>query len=135
MAIHTPADECHRARIERSEVGQPAPKDRVDLLREVIQGQSGASLQPPGHCLAADIGQLLRGHGRQEPREVLLPFLVVSLQLPQYRQAVGKGWNTKRRHAQPGRADTLLTDARGRAVVFGSGEPSGLTSTLPGVLT
>src|SRR5674536_252715 len=48
---------------------------------------------------------------------------------------VGKGWNTKRRHAQPGRADTLLTDARDRAVVFGSGEPSGLTSTLPGVLT
>ena len=48
---------------------------------------------------------------------------------------VGKGWNTKRRHAQPGRADTLLTDARGRAVVFGSGEPSGLTSTLPGGLT
>src|SRR5664280_1132388 len=48
---------------------------------------------------------------------------------------VGKGWNTNRRHAQPGRADTLLTDARGRAVVFGSGEPSGLTSTLPGVLT
>ena len=60
-------------------LGQPAPKDRVDLLCEVIQGQSGASLQPPGHCLAADIGQLLRGHGRQEPREVLLPFLVVSL--------------------------------------------------------
>src|SRR5674536_402337 len=45
---------------------------------------------------------------------------------------VGKGWNTKRRHAQPGRADTLPTHARGRAVVFGSGEPSGLTSTLPG---
>ena len=36
---------------------------------------------------------------------------------------VGKGWNTKRRHAQPGRDDTLLVDARGRAVVFGSGEP------------
>jgi len=47
---------------------------------------------------------------------------------------VGKGWNTKRRHAQPGRDDTLLVDARGRAVVFGSGEPSGLSSTLPGVL-
>jgi hypothetical protein len=31
---------------------------------------------------------------------------------------VGKEWNTKRRHAQPGRADTLLTDARGRAVVL-----------------
>src|SRR5659263_378857 len=25
---------------------------------------------------------------------------------------VGKGWNTKRRHAQPGRADTLLTGLR-----------------------
>jgi transposase len=47
---------------------------------------------------------------------------------------VAKGWNTKRRHAQPGRADTLLTDVRGRAVVFGSGEPSGLAATLPGVL-
>ena len=48
---------------------------------------------------------------------------------------VAKGWNTKRRHAQPGRDDTLLVDARGRAVVFGSGEPSGLVSTLPAVLS
>ena len=48
---------------------------------------------------------------------------------------VAKGWNTKRRHAQPGRDDTLVVDARGRAVVFGSGEPTGLSSTLPGVLT
>ena len=42
---------------------------------------------------------------------------------------VGKGWNTKRRHAEPGRDDTLLVDARGRAVVFGSGEPTGLSTT------
>ena len=48
---------------------------------------------------------------------------------------VAKGWNTKRRHAQPGRDDTMLVDARGRAVVFGSGEPTGLSSTLPAVLT
>ena len=48
---------------------------------------------------------------------------------------VGKGWNTKRRHAGPGRDDTLVVDARGRAVVFGSGEPTGLSATLPGVLT
>ncbi len=47
---------------------------------------------------------------------------------------VAKGWNTKRRHAQPGRDDTHLVDARGRAVVFASGEPTGLSSTLPGVL-
>jgi len=47
---------------------------------------------------------------------------------------VAKGWNTKRRHAQPGRDDTLLVDARGRAVVFGTGEPTGRASTLPPVL-
>ena len=29
-----------------------------------------------------------------------------------------KGWNTKRRHAQPGRADTMVTDYHGRAVCF-----------------
>ena len=46
-----------------------------------------------------------------------------------------KGWNTKRRHAQPGIEDTFLVDARGRAVVFGSGEPTSLASTLPGVMT
>ncbi len=48
---------------------------------------------------------------------------------------VKKGWNTKRRHAEPGRDDTLVVDARGRAVVFASAEPTGLSSTLPGVLT
>jgi hypothetical protein len=47
---------------------------------------------------------------------------------------VAKGWNTKRRHAEAGRDDTLLVDARGRAVVFSSAEPTGLSSTLPGVL-
>src|SRR5450759_2518525 len=49
-------------------------------------------------------------------------------------QPVAKGWNTKRRHAQPGRDDTLVVDARGRAVFFGSGEPTGLSSNLGGVL-
>ncbi len=47
---------------------------------------------------------------------------------------VGKGWNTKRRCAQPGRDDTLVTDYHGRAVCFASGEPSGLSVTLPGAL-
>jgi len=46
----------------------------------------------------------------------------------------GKGWNTKRRHAQPGRADTVVTDYHGRAVAFATGEPSGLAATLPPVL-
>ena len=47
---------------------------------------------------------------------------------------VPKGWNTKRRHAQPGRADTMITDYQGRAVAFATGEPSGLSATLPPVL-
>jgi len=47
---------------------------------------------------------------------------------------MAKGWNTRRRHAEAGRDDTLVVDARGRAVVFSSAEPTGLSSTLPGVL-
>lgn len=47
---------------------------------------------------------------------------------------VGKGWNTKRRHAQPGRVDTMIADAAGRAVCFTSGEPSGLSTSLPATL-
>jgi Transposase DDE domain len=47
---------------------------------------------------------------------------------------VGKGYNTKRRHAQKGLADTLVTDYSGRAVCFVSGQPSGLTKTLPTAL-
>src|SRR6266702_4205217 len=47
---------------------------------------------------------------------------------------VPKGWNTKRRHAQPGRADTMVTDYHGRAVAFATGDPSGLAATLPPVL-
>ena len=46
----------------------------------------------------------------------------------------GKGWNTKRKTAMPGHGDTLVTDFRGRAVAFITGEPSGLTKTLPPVL-
>src|SRR5258707_143298 len=47
---------------------------------------------------------------------------------------VAKGWNTKRRHAQPGRADTMVADYHGRAVAFATGDPSGLAATLPPVL-
>ncbi len=47
---------------------------------------------------------------------------------------VPKGWNTKRRHAQPGRAGTVVTGYHGRAVCFADGEPSGLSATLPGAL-
>ena len=48
---------------------------------------------------------------------------------------VAKGWNTKRRHAQPERDDPVVTDARWWAVIFSSGPPTTLSSNLPGVLT
>jgi len=47
---------------------------------------------------------------------------------------VPKGWDTKHHVAQRGRADTWVVDAAGRAVVFTTGEPSGLTKTLPPAL-
>jgi hypothetical protein len=50
------------------------------------------------------------------------------------RLPVGKGWNTKRRHAEPGRIDTVVADAAGRAVCFTAGEPAGLSVSLPATL-
>jgi len=47
---------------------------------------------------------------------------------------VAKGWNNKRGRAERGRADTHVTAHDGRAVCFVSGEPSGLTTTLPKAL-
>ena len=47
---------------------------------------------------------------------------------------VGKGWNNKRGRAEKGRADTHVTADDGRAVCFVTGEPSGLTATLPKAL-
>jgi hypothetical protein len=46
----------------------------------------------------------------------------------------GKGWNNKRGKAEKGRADTHVTAHDGRAVCFVTGEPSGLTVTLPKAL-
>ena len=47
---------------------------------------------------------------------------------------VGKGWNNNRGRAEKGRADTHVTAHDGRAVCFVTGEPSGLTATLPKAL-
>jgi len=46
----------------------------------------------------------------------------------------GKGWNNKRGRAEKGRADTHVTAHDGRAVCFVTGEPSGLSVTLPKAL-
>ena len=47
---------------------------------------------------------------------------------------VPKGWNNKRGRAERGRAGTHVTAHDGRAVCFTSGEPSGLSVTLPKAL-
>jgi hypothetical protein len=47
---------------------------------------------------------------------------------------VAKSWNNKRGRAERGRADTHVTAHDGRAVCFVSGEPSGLSTTLPKAL-
>lgn len=47
---------------------------------------------------------------------------------------LAKGWNTKRRHAQRGRDDTFVVDLAGRAICFSSGEPSGLSVSIHGVV-
>src|SRR5271165_5318477 len=47
---------------------------------------------------------------------------------------VAKGWNNKRGRAEKGRADTHVTAHDGRAVCLVSGEPSGLSTTLPQAL-
>jgi len=47
---------------------------------------------------------------------------------------VAKGWNNKRGKAERGRGDTHVTAHDGRAVCFVTGEPSGLTVTLPKAL-
>src|SRR5260370_21681895 len=47
---------------------------------------------------------------------------------------VGKGWNNKRGRAEKGRADTHVTAHDGRAVCFVTGDPSGLSVTLPKAL-
>jgi transposase-like protein len=47
---------------------------------------------------------------------------------------VAKGWNTRRRHAEQGRHETVLVDDRWRAVCFSSGPPQGLATGMLGPL-
>lgn len=64
-----------------------------------------------------------------EPPEQV--FFIDDHFVPYYGAApVAKGWNTKRRHAQPGRDDTYICDLSGRALCFTSSEPSGLSATM-----
>ena len=48
---------------------------------------------------------------------------------------VGKGYNIRRHLAEPGRDDTYVVDETWRAICFSSGEPRGLSVSLPEVLS
>jgi len=50
------------------------------------------------------------------------------------KEPVGKGYNIRRHLAEPGRDDTFMVDDTWRAICFSSGEPRGLSVTLPEVL-
>ena len=78
----------------------------------------------------AVLGSLTRGviATAAPPEQV---FFIDDHFVPYYGAApVAKGWNTKRRHAQPGRDDTYICDLAGRALCFTSSEPSGLSVTM-----
>jgi len=45
-------------------------------------------------------------------------------------QPVSKGWNTRRRHAEPGRHETVIVDDRWRAICFASSPPQGLSGGM-----
>ncbi len=47
---------------------------------------------------------------------------------------VAKGWNTRRRHAEPGRHETVIVDDSWRAVCFASAPPQGLAAGMLGPL-
>ena len=50
------------------------------------------------------------------------------------KRPVAKGYNIRRHLAEPGRDDTFVTDEHWRAICFASGEPRGLSVTLPEVV-
>src|SRR6185312_10586872 len=69
MAIDTPAQRDHHARIEHGKVSEPAPKNRIHLTCEVIQCQSRAPMHLPRGNLPTHIRQLARIDRWQEPRK------------------------------------------------------------------
>ena len=50
------------------------------------------------------------------------------------KRPVAKGYNVRRHLAEPGRDDTFVVDDSWRAICFSSGDPRGLSVTLPDVL-
>ena len=128
-------------------LGIPAVEGTKHLRRADAGAATGLDLTPQLATLRARLGALADGSDPLALQRAFAtgmlatdpaddPVYFVDDHFVPYAGArpVAKGWNTKRRHAQPGRDDTVVTDARGRAVIFASGEPTSLSSNLPGVL-
>jgi transposase len=129
-------------------LGIPAVEGTKHLRRADAGAATGLDLTPQLATLRARLGVLADGSDPLALQRAFAtgmlagdpagdPVYFVDDHFVPYTGAkpVAKGWNTKRRHAQPGRDDTVVTDARGRAVIFSSGEPTSLSANLPAVLT
>jgi hypothetical protein len=112
----------------REQVGPLAGCDRLPALRTLRPRLAGLAESCDPLALQATLAQAMLAADAP-----LMNLYFVDDHFVPYEGAkpVGKGYDTQRRHAQKGLADTLVTDYAGRAVCFVSGAPSGLTKTLP----
>src|ERR1035441_1977998 len=165
MLLHAFASRAGAGEIFRAAAGQDAPPQDVALLAAVSAcfALGAATTEQFKHLAAAEAGPLA-GLGRRRLRPALAAIADRTDPLELQRmfaramldadpvtsgvyyvddhfvpytgaKPVGKGWNNKRGRAEKGRADTHVTAHDGRAVCFVSGEPSGLSVTLPKALT
>src|SRR5665647_1866372 len=108
-------------------LGVPAVEGTKHLRRADAGAATGLDLTPQLATLRARLGVLADGSdplalqrgfaaGMLAADPADDPVYFVDDHFVPYAGArpVAKGWNTKRRHAQPGRDDTVVTDARGR---------------------
>jgi DNA-binding CsgD family transcriptional regulator len=115
----------------REQVGPLAGLTRLPELRTLRPHLAGLAEHCDPLALQADLARAMLTADAP-----LLNLYFVDDHFVPYEGAkpVGKGYNTKRRTAQRGLADTMVTDYHGRAVCFVTGPPSGLTKTLPAAL-
>jgi hypothetical protein len=120
----------------------------VEATKHLIRDQVGPDRLPELRTLRPRLGELAEAsHPLRLQADLAAAMLSAEAPLPglyfvddhfvpyEGAKPVGKGYATKRRHAQKGPADAVVTDYHGRAVYFVAGPPSGLTKTLPAALT
>jgi transposase len=116
---------------DRAQVGPVAGIDVLPELRTLRPRLAAIA----DHCDALALQRwLAKAMLEAEPNESGLYFIDDHFIPYTGALPVGKGWNTKRRLAEPGRVDTAVVDAAGPAICFTNGEPAGLSTSLPPVL-